>query len=851
MTDFSKYVMKFMKNTDTYQSHLSFTKGKYNVPESETENFHKKYYTSLITGEKLYLIEKICNCNFKFFVDLDTIDENDNDILEVIHLLNKTILKMFVKSETDYNDYTENIVSKRNSKYHINYPNLVVNSAIAVKIIKEFKREYFKEKENDARFIDVSVYRTGLRMIGSRKNPTEETVYRIYNLETGKYIKMSSLLYDTFLKTTIRTTEDPSEICEIYKKKEPEKLKGKDTTIKVKGVENTEVINELELLVNDLKVTNECISDFDTKIERVYAKQNKLGLFCYYVSINQSICPFKKQKHKRESNPLYLEINDQSVSVKCYNEECLKLKYPENGLKMPSTWKTNYKQLYLSMTSKYWESEVTITDEIRKCLEDSLNASHYNIAKCAFLIYRDRFRVDDIKNTNWYEFDSVRWKRSDNINILISEELPKYYRGIKTITPTTENEDLHEFLEKKDNIRNKIIDGIVVKLENMNFKSKIIEQMTYLFKTYDPDFYINLDTNPYLIGFKNGVYDFRLNEFRKATLDDYLTFTTGYDWIDYDESDANIRDIYTFLRKIIPNEKVFEYLLKVLGKSLLGLPDEKFFIWTGISGANGKSTLVNFLEAALGDYTTSIDVSLLTNKRSNSSNASPDVVRLKGKRLFTFQEPESQDTLRTGILKQFSGGDTIVARELFKAPITFKLQGTMIMCCNELPSINSIDGGSFRRIRVFDFPSRFCENPKKKNEFKIDPYLKTKLQEWKPYFMSILVYWYNKYVYEGLDEPLEVMKATMKYKADNDKFNEFFEQVVSENESAFETVKNIYSTFQSWWISNYSTSKVPELKQLKRALQIKYGTEQEQIINKSIKYGFNVSLKSFVDYESD
>jgi len=379
--------------------------------------------------------------------------------------------------------------------------------------------------------------------------------------------------------------------------------------------------------------------------------------------------------------------------------------------------------------------------------------------------------------------------------------------------------------------------------------------LCYLFKNYDSDFYVNLDEDPYLVGFKNGVYDFQQNVFRKSEQLDYLTFTTGYDYTDYDEENEYIKEIYDFFQKIIPNKEVREYLLKVLGKSLVGIPEEKFYIWTGLSGANGKSTLVNLLEQTLGDYITSVDVSLLTNKRASSSNASPDIIRLKGKRMFTFQEPEHDDKLRTGILKQFTGGDTIIARELFKAPITFKLQGTMIMCCNDLPQVASIDGGTWRRIRVIEFKSRFCENPVKSNEFLIDSNLKSKMKNWRPYFMSILIHWYNKYLYEGLHEPDEVKKATNKYKVDNDKFDEYFDQNIEEDNKSFETIKNIYNNFTSWWSCNYPTSRVLDIKELRRALKIKYGNEKEKVINGSVQYGFDIRLKNeddnFLDKEDE
>ena len=117
------------------------------------------------------------------------------------------------------------------------------------------------------------------------------------------------------------------------------------------------------------------------------------------------------------------------------------------------------------------------------------------------------------------------------------------------------------------------LENLINKLENVSFKSNIISQVIYLFKTYDNDFYTNLDSTPNLVGFKNGVYDFGKKHFRDGTQNDYLTFSTGYDYTDYDETCPHTQDIYTFLGQIIPNRRVLEYTLKVLGKSLF-----KFFL---------------------------------------------------------------------------------------------------------------------------------------------------------------------------------------------------------------------------------------------------------------------------------
>ena len=625
---FEKYLYQFTKDADTVQTHLSFNKGKYKVPDENYDEFYKKYFDAMKLGESLYLIEKVYNSNFAFFLDLDNDKNkdyslNDTDIKSIISITNTSIDAIFENAIK--NGYTKCIVSKRDNKYHINYYNLIVNSSIAREIVNEINKNIQTLESDESDYykncIDTSVYRTGLRLIGSFKSEKESGYYKIYDIEKGEYIETTEVTFGLFMKTVVRTKIS----CELSLLKDQYKKSIKDLgtkNIAVKSINNTNVIDQITKLLTELKLTNECLSSYDMTIERICAAQNKLGMFCYYISISQKYCPFKERVHERKTNPIYIELSMSGIYIKCYDQECLRRRFPEDGIKLPVNFDSDYGELYMSMSTKYWKSELVINDEIKKYLEESLSGSHYQIAKTAFQIYKDRFRVDDIKNTSWFEFDGVRWKQSHLMNILISEELTKYYRGIKISDTSLQTKNLQEFLVNSDkldaNLRNQMVDNIITKLENVTFKNNILNQLTYLYKTHDPNFNNNLDANPYLLGFKNGVYDFKQKCFRQSNQNDYITFSTGYDYIDYDESHSQVQEIYDFLSKIITNTKVREYLLKVLGKSLLGIPDEKFYIWTGLSGANGKSTLVNFIEQTLGDYSTSVDVSLLTNKRANS-----------------------------------------------------------------------------------------------------------------------------------------------------------------------------------------------------------------------------------------
>lgn len=891
MSEFNKYLQTFSKNIEDPKSltHLSFDKRKYNVPDEKYDEFYELYYKTLMKNENMYIIEKINeSTKFSFFLDIEVPKKMDKeyiiktkDIKIIIEKTSECINSMFESS----NESVKFIITRRNNNYHINYYNLIVNSLNSQRLSKCI----IESLPNDLKkLIDVSVYRTGLRLFGSKKNEIEITkerdnfkgnldnyssIYEIYNIELNELYDNNDVEFDEFMKLVIRRKNNInlSIIKSSFKQEMPMRAVPScafslDELARKSSARQGTIGKEIKKLLDFTKVTNhEYLSEYMFSINKIVATQNTQGILCHYVTINDRTCPFMGREHRRAQSPLYVEISINGIFIKCYDQDCLKRKFPDEGFKLPhvSVFESDYPELYLSMSTKYWKTDVVITPEIKSLLEDSLSGSHYKIAKVIYNIYKSRFRIDDIKNPDWYEYDGVRWSKTHIMNILISEELQKYYKGIK-VSDENKNEiekynieDTEGKVKVENNMRNSLVDNIISKLENVTFKKNIMTEMHYLFKSLEPNFVSKLDSNPYIIGFKNGIYDLENNIFRTGDPKDYLTLSTGYDYIEYQPESQEVKDIYAFLSQIITNEKVLNYLLKVLGRSLLGINDEHFYILTGLSGANGKSTLINFLEYTLGDYLTAADVSLLTNNRALSSSASPDVIRLKGRRMVSFAEPEYGDILKTGIIKAFSGGDSIIARELYKAPISFKLQASMFMCCNDLPAISSVDGGTTRRLRIIEFKSRFCDNPVKDNEFKIDPTIKEKIKNWRPYFMSILLHHYKLYNDEikengKIEEPDEVKIATNKYQAENDKFNDYINENISEEHGSFENIKNIYNNFMLWWSSNYANTKTPDIKELRKSLKLKFGEEITKTTRNGIKQvGFHIKLNLNVIMPND
>jgi P4 family phage/plasmid primase-like protien len=837
---FTRYLKEnFTKNTDTFQTHVSFINGKYNIPNESLDNFYKEYFETIKTNEKLYLMEKITNSNFAYFLDIEVPKNSilpkltNNDIQNVLDK-NNLILKKYIQ---DVDVDTSYIVTKRNDKYHVNYYNIILNNESA-SIIAYILANELKELGD---IIDRSVYNTNLRMLGSYKkenvNDHGDLTYRIYNLKIERYTEYCDMTLQQFIQTTIRrpNTNKINTLQNV-----PEEIKNKIKIGKNKQVVKIDKVIEIEIVkyLQELKRTNDLFDKYNVQnIMSIKTVLNKFNnSYLHYISIGETYCPFKDRCHSRPNSPIYIEIGFKGTFIKCYDSDCKGKRYPENGIQNDIN-EIDYPNLYMSLNKNYLPTELKIDSKLREILENSLSGTHYQVAKVVFTIYKNKFRVDGLKNTDWYEFDGIRFNKSYFFNILLSSEIPRYYKAL-LIGENKESEESEETITMSQ-----LVKKIVLNLENAVFKRNIMDQCIMLFKNHDPYFMEKLDANPYLLGFKNGIYDLKKGLFRPGQIDDYITFNTGYDYTEYDPECDQVKDIFKFFQQIIPNKIVLEFLLCILAKSIIGIVDEKFYILTG-NGSNGKSTLINLIEYALGDFFVSSDSSLLTNKKGLSSSASPDITRLKGRRVISFSEPENV-SLHTSTIKQFSGDDTIIARELYKAPISFKLQGTMFLSCNDIPKVDNLDGGILRRLRIIEFKSKFCQNPTPDNiyEHKIDPKLSSKLQNWKPYFIGILIHYLQ--FKDTIKEPEEVKVATSNYFEDNDNFNEFFKECIVKDKNTFTPLKEIYNEFVMWFVENYKNEKTPSLSKFKSKIRLENGNE----ITVKGKKGYHLRLVSPDDNE--
>jgi P4 family phage/plasmid primase-like protien len=245
------------------------------------------------------------------------------------------------------------------------------------------------------------------------------------------------------------------------------------------------------------------------------------------------------------------------------------------------------------------------------------------------------------------------------------------------------------------------------------------------------------------------------------------------------------------------------------------------FFWTG-SGSNGKGTITDLINITMGNYFSTIPVSLLTVKRKSSSNATPELADKVGKRILVMNEPEHDDEINAGLMKELTGQDKLMARPLYCKPFYYTPQFVPILQCNIIPKLSKSDGGTTRRIRVIEFSQKFVDEPTKPNEHPKDPDLRFKLKTWhKPFIWLLLKIYYPIYKKYGIEklEPDCVKISTKKYEKDSNVYSEFKDEFLSIDNNGRILKDDVIRLFRDWHTNNYNERKLPSNKELHKYLE--------------------------------
>lgn len=439
--------------------------------------------------------------------------------------------------------------------------------------------------------------------------------------------------------------------------------------------------------------------------------------------------------------------------------------------------------------------------QLRELIRIASSGTEYDVACVIQKLYNHQF-VYDSKNKIWYAFYNHRWHLTDD-GMALKKKMPvdianEFRKSVSFYTSRAADVNIEPDEKDRYDKLCEALQKVVRNLKKASFQASVMIEAAMLFNVEKID--EKMDSNTHLVGFENGVYDLDAMEFRDGRPEDFISITTGINYIPYDESNPYMEGIRTFFGQVFLNENVREYVLRLFASFLHGdIREERFHVWTG-GGSNAKSKTLELFQRSFGDYCCTLPIALLTQKRGSSSSASPELSRAKSKRFACLQEPGENERLNIGLMKEMTGGDKLYSRGLYREGSEWKPQFKMILTCNHLPMVPSDDGGTWRRIRVVKFESRFCENPdpNKPNEFPINTELSQRFDEWKEPFMSMLIEYYKKMVTHKIKEPEEVMECTREYQRRNDIIMDFLDNAVEKVENGFLSITDAFMEFKSF-----------------------------------------------------
>lgn len=291
-----------------------------------------------------------------------------------------------------------------------------------------------------------------------------------------------------------------------------------------------------------------------------------------------------------------------------------------------------------------------------------------------------------------------------------------------------------------------------------------------------------LDADPYLFNVANGTLDLRTEQLRPHDPADLITKVAG---CEFDPAAAGAA-FAKFVGEILPDPPVREFVRRLLGYAMLGkVVEHVLAIFTG-TGSNGKTTLVETVKGAFGDYAISAEPDLLVERSYAHPTGQADLL---GVRLAVTTETDEGRQLAAATVKRLTGGDKIRARRMRQDFFEFDPSHLAVMVTNHKPRVSGDDPALWRRIRIVPFDVVVAEP---------DGTLPDRLRLELPAVLAWAFAGYQHYAAGGLDEPQAVTDRTEAYRVSSDPLGRFLDEHTLVSPYAKVRSRDLFTAWTGW-----------------------------------------------------
>lgn len=783
---------------------LSISGGSYTVSDQEYTAFMKEYFSHICIGsEKEYMTEKQLD-NGCIAIDFDlhyekTVTTRQHDESHLIDMLTK-----YLQETTDLLQIPSHTCIE---VFVMHKPNVNVKESdktkdgIHVIIGMSMKRQlqtllrtkvlpWLQDNWSDLPLKNVfeNVIDSGVvngncnwQMYGSGKPGNEVyklTHHFIAEIDDDNYWTLDNqevpavLPFETFLKLSARYPNWPQFKMQdkiLMELKAPEVLSPALQTMQPKSSSNDNIAIKIIKLLPKKYIEN-------------HTTWIQIGIILFNEGF--SVDDWAEVCHNYREHDMTLEIHDRSLDACKQKWITFKPKPESQKLTAYTLWK------WLKESNK--DAYYALLHERNEFLDLIQQINHNDVAKYFYNMNTTSYLWN--QHVGWYALGKNNiWKHTDKqepsgLKRDIADTMQNVCKDFK-ISELNSYKNKSAKITDKDE-QDKLLKCHKSKLQTLSFaytkfgsKEFINGVISFLSSSYE---YENLeelmDSNRHLFAFTNCVYDLKEGTTRQIQATDYISLTTGYDFVPQSNNEVRTQIDKLFF-SYFENQSTKKYLLDVLSSFVYGGNKwEQFYCFTG-TGGNGKGTINDLMKSSLGNYYISVDCSLFTKPQERKDAPIPALVEAQRSRIMISTEPESDDVLQAGIIKKISGNDNVEARTLMsKHIVKYVPHYKVILQFNNPPRFNKIDGGVQRRLRLINFPFNFvakenmCEPYHREGDSKIkDEYCKS--DAWRNEFILMLLERYatikdNK----DLLMPQEVKETTNDYVNDNNFLKEWLDE---------------------------------------------------------------------------
>lgn len=298
--------------------------------------------------------------------------------------------------------------------------------------------------------------------------------------------------------------------------------------------------------------------------------------------------------------------------------------------------------------------------------------------------------------------------------------------------------------------------------------------------------YSQLDNTPDLLNCPNGLVDLRTGAAVPRGRERLVTRMTSVP-IAPAGSPPPLRWL-TFLREVTGgDEELFAYLHRALGYTLWGSAAEHLIFFLHGEGGNGKSVLLNTVFSILGDYAGTASRKLFLATKSDDHPTT--LASIAGKRMVLVPELDADAAWNERLLKEFSAGDPLTARFLYKDEFTFRPSGTLWFSGNDRPKFSKIAPAIERRFKLIEFEYRPA---------KPDHDLPQKLMREGPRILRWLVDGCVQWSQQGVGTCKHVDRNTGEYFDENDDLRKWINERCERDPYAVTSTAELHADYREW-----------------------------------------------------